>query len=669
MAEKKEKILSKYGILAYLTATFIFLEIFLVTITNTPLTWVGVLNSLLFSFSYAVVLYLIISFLPPRAAGITTSVLLFIIVFLFSAQIIYYKVFNTYFTVFSVISGGEVVSFFSDIIYFIGINIHWVIIAFIPFIAFFFVRRRVDIKYRVHWMKKIIILFFGISFFLFALAHINLGDKSQNSAYDMYYRSFNHNMSISNLGLMTTMRLDFKRTVLGSGVKEEIPEIIVRPTPTPVPERQTPGESSDESSTTPPEPEYNVMDIDFYNLAREETDPVIRNMHEYFHSIKPTEKNDYTGMFEGYNLIFITAEAYSHLAVHPEVTPTLYKMTREGFYFKNFYTSSWDVSTSDGEYVATTGLIPKSGVWSYYRSGSNHMPFAMGNQLRALGYKTKAYHNHTYTYYNRHISHPNMGYEYKGVGNGLEVTPVWPASDLEMMENTVDEYIFDEPFHAYYMTVSGHMNYTFSGNSMSAKNREYVEHLPYTQAGKAYLAANIELDRALEYLLVRLREEGIAERTLFVMSSDHYPYGLTHEEIEDLEGHRVDKQFERFRNSLVIYADGMEPETVEKYCSSLDIIPTISNLMGLEFDSRLLMGYDIFSDSDPLIIFGFESFKSFITDKGRYNAQTREFIPAPGVEADDDYIELMKEIVDRKFYYSAKILETDYYGLVGINKD
>jgi len=51
-------------------------------------------------------------------------------------------------------------------------------------------------------------------------------------------------------------------------------------------------------------------------------------------------------------------------------------------------------ATSDGEYVATTGLLPKSGVWSMYQSGDNAMPFAMGNQLRRLGYTTRAWHNH-----------------------------------------------------------------------------------------------------------------------------------------------------------------------------------------------------------------------------------------------------------------------------------
>ena len=88
------------------------------------------------------------------------------------------------------------------------------------------------------------------------------------------------------------------------------------------------------------------------------------------------------------------------------------------------------MSTSDGEYVTLTGLLPKSGVWSFRRSGDNYMPYGFG-MLTPLGYTCKAYHNHYYSYYDRHKSHPNLGYEYKGLGNGLKVTEIWPESDLK----------------------------------------------------------------------------------------------------------------------------------------------------------------------------------------------------------------------------------------------
>lgn len=226
---------------------------------------------------------------------------------------------------------------------------------------------------------------------------------------------------------------------------------------------------------------------------------------------------------------------------------------------------------------------------------------------------------------------------------------------------TTPEVLSEEPFHAYYMTVSGHLEYNFGGNAMAAKNRDRVEDLPYTEAGKAYLATQVELDRALELLLERLEEAGVAERTLIVLSSDHYPYGLSQEQIEDLAGHDVDNKFELYRNSLVIYAPGMEPQTVDRPVSSLDIIPTLSNLLGLDFDSRLLMGRDALSEADPLVIL---SDRSFVTDLGRYDSITREFTPVEGQHVPDGYRQAISDEIDRRFYYSAMMLDHDYYRVV-----
>jgi phosphoglycerol transferase MdoB-like AlkP superfamily enzyme len=336
-------------------------------------------------------------------------------------------------------------------------------------------------------------------------------------------------------------------------------------------------------------------------------------------------------------------------------------MANEGFVFKNFYNPVWGVSTSDGEYVACTGLIPKSGIWSFARSGKDYLPFVMGNQFKRLDYITKAYHNHTYTYYKRDISHPNMGYDYKGVGNGLKVNATWPESDLEMIEATAGEFIGEQPFHTYYMTVSGHMNYSFTGNYIAKKNEPFVSELPYSDASKAYIACNIELEKALKALVEKLEAAGIADKTVIAISADHYPYGLPRECIDELAGHKVESNFELYKSTFILWKKGMEPVLIDKPCSSLDIIPTLSNLFGLRYDSRLLMGSDILSDASPLVIF---SNRSWITDKARYNAVTNTVTYTDGGEKDTDYLKAENKAVSDKFEYSAKILKTDYYSKI-----
>lgn len=611
----------------------------------------GFLISLLFSLPFSFLSYIISTGFNSSVNYVVTIVLLVLWGLIFASQILYYKLFKTFYTLFSAGNAGQVLEFWKDILALMANNILWILLAFAPCISIIWLKKLLVFT-SISMKTRVILIFSAIIFHIIGVAFICAGERTQYSAYDLYFNNDYPVMSVKKLGLITYMRLDIQRLIFGWSPKLEEPKVDIF---------ETPYKIVDEPEPVIKEIQYNTLDIDFAELISNEKNETIKNMHHYFMNVKPTKKNDYTGKFKGYNLILITAESFSPFAVHKDLTPTLYKMIHEGYNFTNFYTPIWGVSTSDGEYVACTGLIPKRGVWSFYISGKKSMPYVLGNQLKRLGYETRAYHNNTYTYYKRNISHPNMGYEYKGVGNGLDIKRSWPASDLEMMEITIPEYIGKEPFHTYYMTVSGHMRYSFTGNTIAAKNKELVKDLPYSDASKAYIACQIELDRALEYLLNKLEEAGIADRTLIALSSDHYPYGLELKEIDELAGHTVDRDFELYKNHFILYAKGMEPVTIDKPCSSLDILPTISNLMGIDYDSRLLMGRDIFSDAEPLVIF--ES-KSFITDKGRYNSVKGVFTPNPGVEVDENYIKSIKDVVDSKFYYSAKILETDYYKYV-----
>ena len=282
----------------------------------------------------------------------------------------------------------------------------------------------------------------------------------------------------------------------------------------------------------------------------------------------------------------------------------------------------------------------------------------MAQQLKRLGYSAYAYHDHTYTYYDRNLSHPNLGYVYRALGNGLDVEATWPESDIEMIDKTTADYMGSEPFHAYYMTVSGHLEYNFNGNAMAKKNQDLVKDLPYSDSVRAYLACQIELDRALELLLQRLDEAGVAENTVIALTGDHYPYGLTDEEQGELAGHEIDTRFERYRNAFILYKKGMKPERVDSLCCTLDILPTLSNLFGLDFDSRLYMGRDVFSDAEPFVLLRDHS---WITENAMYYAPSDELIMLQGNELSPEEVEERNQDVSNRFRASAWVLDQDYW--------
>ena len=647
-------IVKKYGHWAFFPISIFYCEIFLRFFNGKSFFNWGLLIVALFSVFFG----LVAQFISRNKNGGLIAVQSFISL-LFCVQQVYHNIFGKYLILFSLKGAGQIAE--SNLLFeaFMAIlkSIWQIIILFLPLVVLIIgirkFRKRKKNSKRENWTAASVMT---------SVLAITLIIRAVIPYYHERNAIWRMDSSVNLNGMLFSEVLDFGYNVLGfdnyyptdPNVENELLYNDVKP-----------------GNYSP-----NMMKIDFKTLAEQETDETIKELHEYFGGREPTYKNEYTGVFKGYNLIQITAEGFSYLAIDKELTPTLYKMQNEGFNFTNFYTPIWGVSTSDGEYVATTGLIPKSGIWSYFTSGKNNifMPFTMPQQHLNDGLSlVRAYHNHTYTYYERHISHPNLGFLYKGIGNGLEKvvnSALWPESDHEMLKGTTSEYIGKDRFMTYYMTMSGHLNYTFTGNSMAARHKDKVNHLDLSDNAKAYLACNIELDLAMEHLLYALDKAGIAEKTVIVITPDHYPYGLEDKEhvdqyhyFSELAGHEIEPDFELYKSCLIIYNKGMKPVTVEKYCSSLDIIPTLNNLFGFEYDSRLLPGTDIFSNSKPLVMFDNQS---FITEKGKYNSETDEFILFEGqtLKNVDEYVESMRKIVNNKFRVSAQILETNYYSKV-----
>lgn len=636
----------------FFACSFFFMECVLKVYVYGTLFDFGLLITALFSASFGVLCGVITALFKEKAGRIIGFVLLLLPGLWIMIQTVYHTIFSAFFTLYSLSGAGDAAEFWQAAVTGILDSLLPLVLMMLPFAFYFAWDRHLRVKVRPGRRGFAAVLALAVLLQGIALGLVYSGDDDVMSRKYLFTKTFIPQLSVQEFGVLTTLRLDMKNMIFGMEDTETAAAY----------EAEEAARQKKESGDYDP----NVLDIDFEALAASETDSTYKEMHEYFGTVTPSMQNEYTGMFEGKNLVWFCAEGFSSWALNEELTPLLYKMANECFVFENFYNPIWGVSTSDGEYTTTTGLIPKTGVWSMSTSSANAMPFAMGNRLSDLGYLCNAYHNHSYTYYDRHLSHPNLGYNYIGKGNGLDVKTQWPESDVEMMEKTIDDYITsDAPFHAYYMTVSGHLEYNFGGNAMSIKHKAEVEDLPYSDPCKAYIACQIELEEALNILVNRLSAAGKLDDTLIVLSGDHYPYGLTQEQIDELNGSPVEQNFELYHSTLIIWNSAMATEektvVVDKPCYSVDILPTVSNLMEVAYDSRLLMGRDILSTSSPLVVF---SNHSWLTDKGRYNAVTGEFIPEEGVKVNDVYVQNMMDKVNSMFTYSSKILTHDYYGKV-----
>lgn len=607
---------------------------------------VGILYILVSSLFVSSVLTSIMTLINNKIVNRIISVLIYVLlVILFGAETVYYSFYKTICGVGGLSYGGQVMDFYTSIIEYIIDNSGIILLSIVFLIITIVINFKID--YKMYFKIAFVLL---ISTFNLNIAVLEISIINNNKANELMYETNDIMQSTNMFGVITGIVTDAVKSNIGFEEKIEILD----------PPQVSRGE----------EKEYNVLDIDFDELMENEHNSTIKNMHAYFQNETPSNKNEYTGIFKGKNLIFMVAEGFSPIAVDEKLTPTLYKLVNSSFVFENYYQPLYNCSTSDGEFISQLSLLPGVRTCSMKATEGVYFPYSLGNVMDKYNYKTYGIHGWTYSYYRRDITMPNLGYEYygydrykKGYKYALSgIKDSWPTSDVDVIKSSYPIISKSSPFMAYYMTISGHLPYNFTGgNAMSNRNRGAVSNLDADDSIKAYIASQIELDKSLKLLIDDLKSDNILDDTVIVLTADHYPYGLSNDDIESYVDWMKNPNFDLYKNNLIIYNSEIETTKVSKYTSSLDILPTILNMFGVEYDSRLLMGRDIFSDADDLIIF---NNKSWITNKGRYDYLKHEYESFDG-NYDQDYIDKINKIVDNKFKMSKLIITNDYYRKLG----
>lgn len=689
-----------------------YCEVIFTTSTTKCTVPAAIITNVTFSVFYGFVIYSLLQFVSGlRAQRIIGGIIVSVTPVIFYAQFLIYRSFKVFYDVNTCINGagGALTNFRADIsrLIFCFDGISHLLLFYLPLVLYLSLPKGIG---RRRLKKTVYIL---ITIVLFAIARLLV--NSNIALRDMYTKQYNYQTVVEHMGLITGLRLDIYNILKGQNEDVEFdfeesddtfetgsaelynpygsdePAEYEGELLTGLPvlpdsddhnvdniDSQTCDNSDleeDSNSELPKEYGYNSLDIDFEELS-ENASQTNANLDLYVNSLTPSKQNEYTGLFEGKNLIFITAEAFSGYVVDPELTPTLYRLIHEGIYFEDYYQPAV-AGTTGGEYANLFGLLATSGGKSMKIITSGNTFITMGNQLNNRGYWGRAYHNNTNTIYSRNETHNLLGYSegFEGVGDGMEnylTTPGFPSSDKEMIEGTLTEYIDHQPFNVYYMTVSGHGQYGPSINQMTAKNWNRVSELEYSKEVKSYIANNLELEDALAYLVNALEEAGIADDTVICLSPDHFPYGLDRgsspgnmPELSELYGINVSTYLERDRNACIIWSgclEEMDPIVVSAPTFSLDILPTLCNLFGIVFDSRLLPGRDVFSDAEAIIFDGSYDWK---TELGTYYSGRNKFVPvSDDIDIPEDYISRINTIVKNKYTFCKGVLSDDYYGHV-----
>ena len=568
----------------------------------------------------ASIMYLIFQLIKNKYLKIGTIILIGII---YIANYIYFNLYDSFITLDVFVNSTSVVSFGNVIFETIKANL----IGLILFILLLIMSIVLVLKHKVIESDKKYDIGLVLVTYIIFLTPILISSNDIYSYKSLYFKINFSSKNLYDFGLLTSIRLDLEKLIFSSDKRSYKNENI---------------EIDDVTL-------YNMIDVDFVDSKVNE----INEINEYLSNRMPSSKNMFTGLLKDKNLIFILAESFNTIAIDKELTPNLYRLFNDGYTFTNYYNPLFPVSTADAQYMIDTGLYPADSTHSLISTNKNYHPFSLANSFKGLDYKTYSYHNYDYDYYERDKYYTAIGFDkYIASKNGLDENAY--KEDSVMMSTTIKDVLKEDKFFAYYLTMSGHAPY-IKTNEMCLKHLDKLDGYNLSLNAKYFMSTQIELDKMVGILFDELEASNKLDDTVIVLTGDHVPYGLNIDEINELSTFKRDNEFEKYRSSLVIYnKDINKYDDNTNYASNIDILPTLLNLFGIEYDSRLLIGTDILSNQDGLVVFGN---RNLVTKDFKYSNMSDTINGNITKEEIND----LKEEIYMKFKISRLILKNNYY--------
>lgn len=432
-------------------------------------------------------------------------------------------------------------------------------------------------------------------------------------------------------------------------------------------------------------------------------DNAAKEFREYYDENKiQMKKNSYTNEFEGKNVIVIHAESVQNAAIRQsfndkKVAPFLNKIKDEGIYFSNFYAQASSGTSSDSEFSFSTSLLPVTNgavAVSYWNREYESFQKLLKEQK---GYNTLSFHANNGEFWNRNNFHKSLGYNKFYSKNSFKITEEnligLGLSDKEFFKQLTPklkkEYEKNGKFMATLIMLSNHTPFdaldkygdfdvdikedkvvTENGNQV-AKTVSY----PYMEGTKLgnYFKSVHYADSALEELFGELDEAGLLDNTVVVIYGDHDAklpkndfirlnnYDKENDDVYDKDDENY-KEFDYFDYELnrsvplIIWTKNKKyNKTVSTAMGMIDVMPTLSNMLGLK--PTYALGNDIMNLSNNVVPF---PNGNWVSNDIYYNSQKDEYkVINPNAVIDKDNIDKNSEIASKKLEISNDIILYD----------
>jgi len=404
-----------------------------------------------------------------------------------------------------------------------------------------------------------------------------------------------------------------------------------------------------------------------------------------------TGENKYTGILEGYNVVYVHMESMQNFLMDldfngQEVTPNLKSLANEGLFFSNFYPQISTGTSSDAEYIMLTGLMPSASGTVFVTYSDNTFQ-TMASHLKDIGYYTFSMHGNYASMWNRSNVHPKLGYtemfyresftfdevkDWIGLGINDKVFFEQAVQKLETFETTYEKYF------GTIITLTNHSPFK-THESFDLDIRDYYTdektghelntcYLCDRDVGR-YIVSSHYADEALGDFVNYIKNSNYFNNTVFVFYGDHdakisykdmnylynYDYLTGEVKTETDEGYVPYDSYDHYlakKTPLIIWSKNKELSKklkgkVDTVMGMYDAAPTLYNMLDIE--NKYVLGHDIFNIKDDNIVVFPNG--NFLTEKVYYNNSTG------GYKSLGDDVTFEADYITNNVAYAEKVLD------------
>lgn len=410
--------------------------------------------------------------------------------------------------------------------------------------------------------------------------------------------------------------------------------------------------------------EYSVRNFYFTFLKPEEeiSDEDQKFLDSIYKAEDTKEENAYTGKFKGKNLIFLQLEGMDTWMLTKKTTPNLYNLRKHSIDFSNHYSIyTGGGSTFNSEFAVNTGFTtPISYIENVYSFSKNTFPYTMARLFKEQNYSVNAFHMNKGEFYSRDINYKSWGYDnYYGLQDIQKYNDERYVLDRELILNkTFYNKIFKQKgnFVNYIITYSPHTPFTTEKEvgKILAEEKYGKGNIPKLSEEDCAKMAASETDNMVGLLIQALKDNGLYDNTVIVAYADHYLYTLDDKSILD--------KYKETSNNLINHtpffiwsSDLGQLTSISKVNMQMDILPTVLNLFGIDYNSNNYIGHDILSNDFK----GYAFFSDYSWYDGKVYVENQQI--TNGKKMSKNKLDSMNNLISDVIKKNDLTLKYDYF--------